>query len=75
MRFLIDSNRSPLLAGGLKAAGHDAVHVRDHGLQATAPQSSGDYPQTAEEGKGVGPGLGGLVTIMAVLMATYCQPG
>jgi predicted nuclease of predicted toxin-antitoxin system len=35
MRFLIDNNLSPLLAERLKAAGHDAVHVRDIGLQAS----------------------------------------
>lgn len=29
MRFLLDQNQSPLLAGFLAAAGHDAVHVRD----------------------------------------------
>jgi len=35
MRFLIDNNLSPLLADRLKAAGHDVVHVRDVGLQAS----------------------------------------
>lgn len=34
MRFLIDNNLSPLLAENLKAAGHDAVHIRDLGLEA-----------------------------------------
>lgn len=34
MRFLIDNNLSPLLADHLKAAGHDAAHLRDYGLQA-----------------------------------------
>jgi predicted nuclease of predicted toxin-antitoxin system len=34
MRFLIDNNLSPLLAERFKAAGHDALHVRDIGLQA-----------------------------------------
>jgi len=34
MRFLIDNNLSPLLAEGLKAAGHDVVHVRDLAMQA-----------------------------------------
>lgn len=36
MRFLIDQQLPPVLAETLRAAGHDAVHVRDLGLSAAA---------------------------------------
>jgi predicted nuclease of predicted toxin-antitoxin system len=35
MRFLVDSPVSPLVAEALRRNGHDAIHVRDYGLQAS----------------------------------------
>lgn len=39
MKFLVDNNLSPLLAESLTAEGHDAIHLRDLGMQAATDEA------------------------------------
>ena len=43
MRFLIDNALSPRVAELLREAGHEAGHVRDHGMQAAADDEIFDW--------------------------------
>ena len=49
MRFLIDSALSPRVADLLQEAGHEARHVRDHGMQAAPDEEIFDKAAREEQ--------------------------
>ena len=49
MKFLIDQPLSPIVAEGLTAAGHDAIHVRAYGMQAASDVEI--FERAASEGR------------------------
>ena len=51
MRFLVDNALSPLVADLLRAAGHEAEHVRDHGMQAAADEEI--FDRAVREGRAI----------------------
>ena len=62
MKFLVDNALSPLVAEGLREAGHDALHIRDYGLQAAEDKEIFSLAETENR----------ILTKESIIEQTYC---
>jgi predicted nuclease of predicted toxin-antitoxin system len=49
LKFLVDNALSPLIAEGLRSAGHNAIHIRDYNMPRAKTSRSVDF--SAEENR------------------------